>query len=57
MQQPLLELARVLVRLDHVAKPHRDDGKRFVVRSDEVDCVCRTGIGDPSPAKSTARLG
>jgi hypothetical protein len=31
----LLEIARVLVRLDHDCQPHHRDGKRFVVRADE----------------------
>jgi hypothetical protein len=28
-----------------IADAHRDDGKRFVVHADEVDCVSGTGIG------------
>ena len=29
-----------------VADAHRDDGKRFVVHADEIDCVCGTRIDD-----------
>jgi hypothetical protein len=31
----LFEIARVLVRLNHVVLLHRGDGKRFVVHADE----------------------
>jgi len=33
---PLSKIALVFVRLDHVARPHRDYGERFIVRSDEL---------------------
>jgi hypothetical protein len=33
-------------RIIFVADAHRDDGKRFVVRADEIDRVSRTRIGD-----------
>ncbi len=34
-------------------EPHRDDGKRFVVRSDEkTDCFCRTGIVNSTPLEA-----
>jgi hypothetical protein len=29
-----------------IADAHRGDGKRFVVRSNEANCVCRTRISD-----------
>jgi hypothetical protein len=32
---PLPELARVLVRFDHICQPHCDNEKRFAVQADE----------------------
>ena len=39
-----------------IAAAHGDDGKRFVVHANEVDCVRRTRISNPAVSRNPRNL-